>query len=484
MLKNKFLYITISIIIAIALALLKTCNVPLTKAISEFKLPKKYIDPPFEKAVIPRTNFEIDAQLGAALDYGTTKIEVPTNAFLDKEGKVFQGKVNLAYREVNDPASILMSGVPMKFGEDSSEQLESAGMLEMVAFSTLGVLLFVNPSNLISVNMESDYPGTDYNLYNLDTVNRTWVENASSLPVEQMKTEVVTIDETSKLAEPNYDALALKAGVVNPVKPKEKSKELFQFKFKTDFTKYPELNIYNGVQWEFAGKKKSENPAENRWVTTAMWSEMKITKRKRNGIYVLHLVSGSKEFTTTVKPVFDANDMEYAEYVFGQTYDKYRGFVDAKKEEARQGRIKQEKLAKQRAQREKVYELSEKFTREFNVTGFGWCNVDRILRLNTQKILASFVGADNEPIIVDRVFLVIDSVNSVLTYYQNGLDDFTFSKDGNNRLIVIDSMANAYALGNSAFERINAVANKHQFLVGKPIEIESEQDVRKLLAMV
>ena len=100
--------------------------------------------------------------------------------------------------------------------------------------------------------------------------------------------------------------------MINPVKPEVKDKELFQFKFKTDFSQYPELNIYNGVQWEFAGNKDRENPAKNKWVTSAVWNEMEIVKRKKNGVYKLKLTKGDKVFETTVRPVFDSQDMEYA----------------------------------------------------------------------------------------------------------------------------------------------------------------------------
>lgn len=444
---------------------------------------RSYIDPPFANISTPREVFNVNASKGGEFKYGTTKITVPECAFIDKDGNIVKGKVKLAYREVNDPISIITSGVPMETAEGSNQYLESAGMMEIVAWKR-NEPLFVNPDCRISLNMQSPYPDANYNLYSLDTINRKWVENKSNLPANQLKKEVESATQAPVYKEPNYGALAVKEGIIKPVKPVVKNKELFQFKFKTDFSQYPELNIYNGVQWEFVGKKDSENPAKNRWVTTATWNEMEIVKRKKNGVYKLRLASGDKIFETTVKPVFDAEDMEYAEYVFNQTYDKYRTFVDNKKEEARQRRLKQERLAKERAQREKVYELTGKFSRQFEVVQFGWCNIDRIMKYDGQEIMASFIDKTGKRLPVDRVYLVIDSVNSVMTYSKNDLAKFTFARKGGNHMVIIDSLANTYALGSREFERVNSVSKKHQFKVDEPVKVESESDIRKLLKNV
>ena len=301
------------------------------------------------------------------------------------------------------------------------------------------------------------------------------------MPAEELKRELPSVEEISTYKEPNFAELAAKKGLIKPVKPEVKDKELFQFKFKTDFSQYPELNIYNGVQWEFAGKKDRENPAKNKWVTTAVWNEMEIVKRKKNGIYKLKLVKGDKVFETTVRPVFDSRDMEYAEYVFNQTYDKYKTFIETKKEEekekARQRKIRQE----QAAQRNKVYELTGKFSREFEIQSFGWANLDRVYKIEPQSILASFVDAKGRLLPVRKVYLLMDSVNSMLTYTPYNLDKFKFDPKSKNSLIVVDSLAQAYAIGNSEFERITGFAKKHEFKVGTPLKVKSETDIRKLI---
>jgi len=460
MLRNKYLYIVIAIVIVIIL-LLKNCN-GIVKEANAFEAQKPYVNPPFKNALIERTTYNIDAAQGAEIVHGTTKITIPTCAFLDSTGNVVQDSVQLGYREVLNPTQIMLSGVSMDAEEGSGNYFESAGMMEMVAYRN-GEELYTNPDCMITVAMQSLKPEADYNVYSLDTTNRKWVEYESNIKPEQIKVPVSTF------VEPNYAALAKKAGVINPLKPVKKNKKLYQFKFKTDFTKYPEINIYNGVQWEFAGHKASENPAKNPWVMSAYWHEMEIVKRKSNGIYVLRLVSGEKVFKTTVKAVFDEEDMEYAEYVFNQKYTEYRKFIDQKKEEARKWQLQQ-----------KRYELSRDFSREFRVNQFGWCNIDRIMKYENQLLTVDF-KLKSKKHGVDRIFVLVDSMNSVIEYNAANFDKFRLIIPGKKKMVVIDSVADVYIVSNSAFEKIKPKDTQHTFKLENKIEVNSTADIQSVL---
>lgn len=474
----KKVIIILSVVIGIVsvFALFKTCSKE-TKA--ERKILRPYVNPPFDFNS-EMQHFKLDAAQGGVFNYGYTNIVVPPNAFLDKMGNIVSGNVTLNYKEMNSPVDILVNGIPMELEENAGQYLESGGMFQMTANKN-GESLYVNPDAKISVEMQTPFAGDNYNLYSLDTTNRRWSQTKTNLKVEQVKEEKIVAVESPAIKEPNYDAMAQKAGLVNPVKPKEKNKKLFQFKFKTDFSKYPELNIYNGVQWEFAGKKSSENPANTPWVTTAVWNEMEIVKRKRNGIYKLRLKAGSKEFYTTVKPVFDAADMEYAEYVFNQSYTKYRKFIDKKKEEARQWRLKQEQLDRERAQREKVTELTNRFARAFEVEQFGWTNIDRIYKMEPRSIIASFKSQTGERVSVERVYLLIDSVNSLLTFYKSNEMKISYPKNTTKTMIVIDSLAQAYKIENDVFKEINRGSTSHNFTLSKGMKINSKNDLELAL---
>ena len=199
----------------------------------------------------------------------------------------------------------------------------------------------------------------------------------------------------------------------------------------------------------------------------------------------MRLMSADKEFKTTVKPVFAEEDMGYAEVVYSQKYAAYRKFVDKKKEEARLWRIEQERLAKLREQRRKRDERASLFTREIEVMGFGWINIDKMNKMEPQKILATFILDNGQKAKINKVYLLIDSVNSVRTYYGPKFNDFTFAKRRKNQLVVLDEQARAYAIGPEAFTSIRSNAKRHTFRISeKGMEIKSVKDLQQLLARI
>jgi hypothetical protein len=257
----KIISIGLAVVTAASLLLLKKCNKSDTKQIKK-EAKQAYINPAFSFLEIPQQVEMIDPSKATDLMSPYGKIEIPENAFLDKDGNIVKGKVKFGVRYTMDPIATMIAGVPMETAEGSGDYLESAGMMEITAETKKGEPLYVNPDSKIKVTLNTAFPGEDYNIYSLDTANRQWSEYGSNLPAEPLKREVESTTQTPEIKEPNYDALAQAEGLVNPIVPKEKNKKLYQFKFKTDFSQDPELNIYNGVQWEFAGIKDKENPAK------------------------------------------------------------------------------------------------------------------------------------------------------------------------------------------------------------------------------
>ena len=426
---------------------------------------EKFVAPPFPNLDVPRTYFELDLSKDTVIKFGSTTIHIPKCAFIDSNKQVIKGKVQMSYREVNSPEAILISGVPMQLTENGDKTLESAGMMEILVNQN-NQALFPNPGCVIQVSMKSKKNGKDYNLYSLDTVAKTWKEIQSDVPVIEPKTK--------KGKTPNFEKLALQKGIINPVKPELENKKVYQFKFKMDFSKYPELNIYNGVEWEFVGRRKSENPEKNPWVKTAYWNEMEIVKRKRNGVYKLKLTSKGRVFTTTVKPVFKEGDMEYASYVFNDKYKKYRTFVQKKKAE----------IAKEKARIEKINNRNtaiQLVTRSFNLQGFGWVNIDRILKTEQITVAIGFKNKEGEAINVSKVFLLMEGINSVITYREYQLTNFMYGKNKECKLVVIDQDANLYRVSAKDFKKLPITAENYSFTLNKTYSIDSEKKLMRML---
>lgn len=429
-----------------------------------------YIDPPIAGLDIPYQNFTIEVSRGGMFESQSgSRLMVPANAFVDDSGRVVEGLVDLQYREFTNAMEILLGGVPMTLGDTSDQYLQSAGMMELHASSN-GVEVYPNPERQITMKMISAQKDADFNLYFLDEEQRQWDELDNGLEVERQQIEEVPE------ATPNYEKLAAQQGVIKPIKPREKDPRRYQFQYKLDLMDFPEMNIYDGIEWEYAGKKSSEDPGKNAWVLDTYWYEMEMKKTTRKGIYRLHLKAGSQEFTTTVRPVFDAADMAYAAAQYEKKYQTYKAFVDKKKKEARERKIQADQLRRQR-------ESSAKVFRAFEVSQFGYWNVDKYY--NRQDLLAldlQFKNANRGPVEPTKVFLIVKDVNTVISYSGQQMNSFRCDPNRVNTLVLLDTAGKVYAVPPSEFEMINSERTAYTFTTtGTGTTADSMDDVMALL---
>lgn len=111
------------------------------------------------------------------------EIVVPASAFTDKEGNIVKGEVTLIYKEIQDVAGILVSGIPLKFGENEDPQImESAVMFELRAYKK-DQELSLGSDKSISTTIASNVEGEEYKLYNFDQKLGNWEYEATVKPV-------------------------------------------------------------------------------------------------------------------------------------------------------------------------------------------------------------------------------------------------------------------------------------------------------------
>ena len=112
------------------------------------------IQPPLPELDIPYQQFEINpSKSNVLVSKGGAKINIPANAFLDKDGKVVQSKVKVSFREFYNPLDFYLAGIPMNYSENGIDKaFESGGMVEINA-STNNTQLFVNKENKIKVKV-------------------------------------------------------------------------------------------------------------------------------------------------------------------------------------------------------------------------------------------------------------------------------------------------------------------------------------------
>ncbi len=172
--KSKKMYFSTLLITLISIITIN-CNNHKTDNTNNQASVKSIFTVPFRNIQIESTLYQINVEQDTVLSYKTgSKLIIPKNAFLDKEGKIIKGKVELTYREFTNPFDIYLGGIPMVYDSSGIEQVfQTAGMLEINA-SSQGQAVYPNPQNKIQVQMNSFQKGNEYNVYQLDTVTGKW----------------------------------------------------------------------------------------------------------------------------------------------------------------------------------------------------------------------------------------------------------------------------------------------------------------------
>ncbi|MEO5645034.1 MAG: hypothetical protein ABIQ40_11105 [Bacteroidia bacterium] len=144
---------------------------------------------PLVKAPVPglevhKNIYSADAVKGAAIEYPSgTKIIIPENAFVDKNGNQLKGAVTIDYREYRDQVDIMVSGIPMDYDSGSvNGHFISAGMFEMNA-SVDGNEVFLAPGKKVEMKFAVVDTASDFNFYKLDE-QKGWVYENSPGKVE------------------------------------------------------------------------------------------------------------------------------------------------------------------------------------------------------------------------------------------------------------------------------------------------------------
>jgi hypothetical protein len=192
------------------------------------------IKPPIPKFHIPYQNFRVvpDSTTVLTTPRGT-KIRIPANAFLDKDGNVIKDKVDITFREFHTPLDFYLAGIPMTYNENGIEKVfESGGMVEINVTSNKKEV-FVNSKNKIKVDMNSWTESTEFNAYDLDKNTGKWIEKGKdSISISKPEIEKEELDELT--ATPPMPRIATSSS----------------FSIEVDKDLHPEIAIYENVLFE------------------------------------------------------------------------------------------------------------------------------------------------------------------------------------------------------------------------------------------
>ncbi len=121
----------------------------------------------------PFTEYKFEAKECKVIQHNKSRIFVqPYTFYLD--GKVYDGQVNLKYREFVDQLDIVLNHIPMSYNEnDKQHVLESGGMFELMAYGN-GKLLSFAPNKKVQVQLASNFDVTGGETFVLNRQANTW----------------------------------------------------------------------------------------------------------------------------------------------------------------------------------------------------------------------------------------------------------------------------------------------------------------------
>ena len=405
---------------------------------------KPYVNPPIEGLNVPFTTYVVQSNKGITIKHKTGSfLKIPKNAFVNKNEELIKGKVEIKYREFKDVAEIFASGIPMTYHENGEEfHFESAGMIEILAYQD-GIPVYMNPKKKIDIEMKSDYAGTHYNLYSLDTINREWVYKGKDRVIT--KSENLEENRTNNVSEPslfdrifndgnllvgttpkkNLELNAIRKGInviqkdivkikkTKPEKPNKATDNRFRFNLDVKKDEFPEMSVYEGLEFEIGKENKNFDPK----LTHKEWHDISLAKNKNNK-YILTLKrylstsekGGSnnkmdtKEFI--VYPVYEGQNYKVAMADFDEKFKTYSKKLNNRKEDERikkdeyekkmdeikaENKRRQEEWEANATTRQNAYKTSSQIYRVFSAYKFGTLNCDSPVRWPSgQKVLASF----------------------------------------------------------------------------------------------
>ena len=398
--KNRTKIIVVVSVLIIVILSLRNCSCNPTKTADKRIISSNnYLltNTPLPELDIPYQKFEIDpSQPNVLFSKMGAKINIPSDAFLDKDGNVIKDKVEVSFREFYNPLDFYLAGIPMNHNDNGIDKvLESGGMIEFTAKSNKNEL-YVNPASKIKVDLFSWTKSKDFNLYDLDKTTGKWIEKGKdAISISNIDKELNSLPPI-----PSEPIIATPAS----------------FTLADDTKVNPEIEEYKNVRFE---------PIDIKTCKISDAQEMKI-KPLNNGIYevtsILKYASYRKENKCLCYLAFEeGKDYNNALKIYQKKYskllasrklisdkikfewDKYYGVVNAYR-----------KL--------EIKSLSgeEKIIRTLTINNFGFVNCDLPKDYPSGgEINPIYVDENGRPIVLNNVVLVEKNTNALFRYSAN-----------------------------------------------------------------
>jgi hypothetical protein len=398
--KNRTKIIIVVSVVVIVLLCVRNCSCNRQKLSTKPEVSSNnYLltNPPLPELDLPYQKFEIDPSQPNLLSskYGA-KINVPADAFLDKNGNIIKGKVQISFREFYNPLDFYLAGIPMGYNDNGVEKvLESGGMVELIAKSNTKEL-FVNPNSKINVDLYSWTKSKDFNLYDLDKTNGKWIEKGK----DSISSSILNDENNALPSIPPLPKVATRAS----------------FTIIDETNNYPEIEEYKNVHFEPIDISKCK-------ISDAQ--EMKV-KPLKNGIFevtsIIKFGTFRKENKCECYLAFEAGkDYNNALLIYQKKYAK---LINERKVVSDKIKFEWDKYydVVNAYRKLQVKELSgeEKIIRTLSINNFGFVNCDLPINFPTGgEINPNYVDENGKALALNNVVLVEKNTNALFRYKAN-----------------------------------------------------------------
>ncbi len=208
----------------------------------------------------------------------------------------------------------------------------------------------------------------------------------------------------------------------NQYEPKKIDKKKSVIDFDIDITNFPEINVYNGIVWQYSGNANYPDPDKNKWIFNYKWQNFKLTASTDNKEYELKLISKTKSFKTSVVPVLSEKNYQKAMLAFKKNIEKSNQQMAMIQEEVNR-----------KFQEEAVL-------RTFSIAAMGIYNWDRLYKepqfvaVKADFRFDKFAATDINNI---NLFFITDFGRTVVKLPPSSWQQFAFNPEKANKLIAV-----------------------------------------------
>ncbi len=432
-----------------------------------------FIDPPIPKLQPEFSTFRISAEKEHEFyaDKSTTIITIPKNAFVDREGNVVKGKVDVKYRKLNNPLDIFLSGIPMTIEENGvKEVLQSAGMLEF-RVSQDGQPVFPNlEGEPITFEFTSNQNEDGYHQYSFNEKTGEWVETGLSVAGESSKNLKGYFNHVNIQAcgEPFLDTIPVSIRVLNDntANPNYIDYKSDEMQFTIEAHKDSRDNSFNPINKCLYPKYYSEFDKKEiiTWLVDET-TDQKIAQEFYRHLWLArfdrHLKQGVDPYVIEdIKIIPNPNEDNYLitfECKYNSTltikaypyllfkstslkrqnsefYSEYKKAYDKRCNDWVHVEKAYQRAKEKYEQKKRDGELVDAVQRKIGIRSFGILNIDKIYKkLNEERPCVFYLNKEKCTKI--KNFYVLDKTNNAMLSYEGG-QDLQFDNAAKNSLIV------------------------------------------------